>query len=246
VNPIRHPSEIKEYYQDSEVVGDYLRKRTAQPLGSVLHRAQVGVLNREIAARRSERVLEVAPGPARLTAELNPVRLGVGAEFSPGMISVARSRLEEAGSTSWTLIRADAFRLPFADASFDLAFTLRFVRHFSSEDRSRLYAELRRVLRPGGALIVDAQNRAVRAAGHVQRHAVYDELYTPASLRQELDASGFRLASLHGMLWHHGLQRRLNRLRAYGLAGVARSLIAALERLPSAEPSFWMVVGERM
>jgi SAM-dependent methyltransferase len=142
-------------------------------------------------------------------------------------------------------VRGDAFHLPIAAATFDAAFTLRFVRHFAAGDRARLYAELRRVLRPGGVLLVDAQNRAVRPGGHVERHPVYDELYTPESLRDELADHGFRLAGLHGMLWHHRVQRRLNRLRAYGLAGPARRLIAALEHLPSARPSFWMVVAER-
>jgi hypothetical protein len=102
------------------------------------------------------------------------------------------------------------------------------------------------VVRPGGVLVVDAQNRAVRDAGHVDRHAVYDELYTPDSLRRELEEHGFRLLRLHGIIRHHHLQRRVNRLRAYGLERLARRLIAALERLPSDNPSTWMVLCERL
>lgn len=244
MNPLRHPSELKEYYQDSGVVGAYLHKRTAQPLGSVLHREQVRFLNRVIAERGCQRVLEVAPGPARLTAEIDPVALGVAAEFSPAMIAAARVRVEQAGGR-WHFVRADAFRLPLDGGQFDLAFSLRFVRHFAADDRERLYAELRRVLRPGGALIVDAQNRAVREAGHVERHAVYDELYSPESLRRELESHGFRLVELHGIIQHHRLQRRLNRLRSLRLERLARRLIAALERVPSTQPSTWMVLGER-
>lgn len=244
MNPLQRPSELKEYYQDSRVVGDYLRKRTKQPLGSVMHEAQVRFLNEVIARRSPRAVLEVAPGPARLTAELAPVPLGVAAEYSPGMIATARARVESAG-LSWKFVRADAFALPLAEAQFDLAFTLRFVRHFALADRARLYAEFRRVLRPGGALIVDAQNIVVRDSGHVDRHAVYDELYTPDSLRQELEEHGFRLTTLRGVILHHSLQRRLNRLRAYGLHGLARRMIAALEHVPSENPSTWMVLCER-
>ena len=244
MNPLQHPSELKEYYQDSRVVGDYLRKRTAQPLGSVQHEEQVRFLNRVIAKRAPRAVLEIAPGPARLTAELTRVPLGVGVEFSPGMIAMARVRVESAGR-SWNFVRADAFSLPLTQGSFDMAFTLRFVRHFSSDDRSRLYAEFHRVLRPGGALVVDAQNLAVRDAGHVARHAVYDQLYTPESLRAELQAHGFGLEKLHGVIKHHRWQRRINRLRAYGADRLARRLIAALERLPSQNPSTWMVLCVR-
>lgn len=245
MNPLQNPSEIKEYYQDAGVVGEYLRRRTTQPLGAVMHREQVAFLNAAIAARKPRRVLEVAPGPARLTAELQPVPFGMAAEFSPGMIETARARVREAG-LPWHFVRADAFSLPLGAGEFDLAFTLRFVRHFSLEDRARLYAEFRRVLRPGGALIVDAQNLAVRDAGHVERHAVYDELYTPESLARELEQHGFRMKQLQGVICHHRLQRRLNRLRALGLSGFARALIAALEHVPSRNPSTWMVLSERV
>lgn len=244
MTPLQQPSDIKEYYQDSGVVGDYLRKRTAQPLGSILHREQVRFLNGVVASRAPRRLLEVAPGPARLSAEIQGSAQAVAAEFSPAMIEAARARVAGA-PLAWRFVRADAFSLPFTDAGFDMAFTLRFVRHFSPEDRRRLYAELHRVLRPGGVLVVDAQNRAVRAAGHVERHVVFDELYTPDSLGRELEENGFRLRELHGIIRHHALQRRLNRLRAYRLAGLARAVISALEHVPSAEPSTWMVVGER-
>ena len=108
----------------------------------MLHAEQVRFLNSVIAERGPRAVLEVAPGPARLTAELSPVPLGVGAEFSPGMIATARARVESAGRT-WNFIRADAFNLPLGAAAFDMAFTLRFVRHFAP----MIAAALRRVRR---------------------------------------------------------------------------------------------------
>ena len=244
MNPLQHPSELKDYYQDTRVVGDYMRKRTTQPLGSVMHREQVRFLNHVIAERKPHFVLEVAPGPARLTAEVMQVPFGVAAEFSPAMISAARVRLESAGRR-WQIVRADAFSLPLPGGHFDLVYTLRFLRHFSLAERARLYAEIRRVLRPGGLLVMDAQNRAVRDSGHVERHAVYDELYSAESLRLEVESHGFRLAQLYGVIQHHRLQRRVNRLRAFGLDRLARSVIAALERLPSDNPSTWMVACER-
>ncbi len=244
MRPIDQPAELKEYYQDTEVVADYIRKRTAQPLNGAMHVRQVQFLDEVIAARAPRAVLELAPGPARLTAEIRPVPFGIAADFSPGMLQTARRRTEQAGRR-WSFMRADAFSLPLRDAQLDLAFTLRFVRHFAAADRHRLYQEIRRVLRPGGALVIDAQNRLVRGRDHVTRHAVFDELYTADELRQELEREGFRVLRMEGIIRHHALQRSLNRLRALGLGAVARQMIDAVERLPSANPSTWMVLSER-
>lgn len=244
MKPIDRPADLKAYYQDAHVVGEYLHRRTAQPLNGMLHARQVRFLNQVIAERAPRTVLEVAPGPARVTAELTAVPLGVAADFSPGMLQAARERTRAAGR-HWHFVRADAHALPVKDSRIDLIFSLRFVRHFSRSDRARLYAELRRVLRPGGTLLLDAQNRAVRRAGHVERQAIFDELYTPDELRHELQEHGFRLVRLYGVVRHHALQRSLNRLRAIGLSPLARRLIEIAERLPSKSPSTWMVLSER-
>jgi hypothetical protein len=94
-------------------------------------------------------------------------------------------------------------------------------------------------------LVVDAQNRQVRDAGHVNRHAVYDELYTADELRAELASYGFPVVRMDGIIQRHAVQRRLNRLRSIGLGGIARRLIRAIESMPSPNPSTWMVLCER-
>ena len=95
VGPRERPQEIQAYYEDPAVVRDYLRRRTAQPLNGVLHRRQVGFINRVIAARRPQRILEVAPGPGRLTAELDFGGAGIAVDGSAEMLAVARARLRD-------------------------------------------------------------------------------------------------------------------------------------------------------
>jgi ubiquinone/menaquinone biosynthesis C-methylase UbiE len=63
-------------------------------------------------------MLEVAPGPARLSAELRQVPVAVGMDFSPRMLAEARRRTRARG-LAWNLVRGDGFKLPFARASFD-------------------------------------------------------------------------------------------------------------------------------
>ncbi|MBA2415845.1 MAG: demethylmenaquinone methyltransferase [Geodermatophilaceae bacterium] len=92
------------------------------------------------------RVLDVAAGTAVSTVEL--ARSGadcVASDFSLGMLREGRRR-------GVPLVAADALRLPFADASFDavaIAFGLRNVA-----DPDAVLAEMARVTRPGGNLVV--------------------------------------------------------------------------------------------
>ncbi|GIW39877.1 MAG: hypothetical protein KatS3mg076_0454 [Candidatus Binatia bacterium] len=246
LRPLDSPADLRSYYRRSDVVEDYLRRRTGHPLGRVLHTRQVEILRSLLDRYGPRAVLEIAPGPARLTAELPQVRFGVAVEFSEPMLAEARTRLGAASCHGWQLVRADAFSLPLRDASVDFAYSFRFVRHFSPADRERLYGELRRVLRPGGILVLDAPNRRVREPARVARQPIFDELYTEESLEAELAGSGFSVVELLGSIRHPGLQRKLNRLRRLGLGTLARFSIRAVEIVPSRNPSFWVVVARRM
>lgn len=97
-------------------------------------------------ARAGERVLDLAAGTGVSTQEY--ARNGawcVAADFSLGML---RSGLHR----GVPMVAADALRLPFADDSFDAA-TISFgIRNFV--DTKAALAEILRVVRPGGRLVV--------------------------------------------------------------------------------------------
>lgn len=103
----------------------------------------------------SSAVLEIGPGPGVLLAQLAP-RFGfvAGLDLSTGMLHQAQQRIDAAGLPA-RLVQGDAARLPLAVASFD-AVVLTFA--FSAfPDGLGVMRELRRVLRPGGRVIlVDA------------------------------------------------------------------------------------------
>lgn len=239
---IRSKSGLAEFYDDPRVVETYL-ERKAQPLGAVVHARQVGYLNRVIGELAPARVLELAPGPARLSAELRQVPVAVGMDFSPRMLLEARRRTRERG-LRWQLVRGDGFALPFASESFDLVFSVRFVRRFEHAARNRLYTEIRRVLRPGGHLVLDAQNRLVAGPHREGRkgYAVYDELWRRDELVAELEAAGFTVRHLEGIMRRFSWQWRLHRLRRFRLGAPARVLIRALEWTSDANPSTWMAL----
>ncbi len=248
MTPIDRPGDLKSYYQDRGVVGAYMRRRTGQPLNGVLHERQVQFLNRVVAERSIGTVLEIACGPGRLTAAMRGVRLGVAVDSSPAMLETARQRMNGAAGR-WSFLRTDAFVLPFQSASFDAAYTLRFVRHFQLEDRRRLYQEIRRVLRPRGVFMVDALNREVSYPHRLKRgldhYAIYDELYRRDEIEAELQAAGFRVVAVEGILKHFRMQQPLNRLRRVRLDALARLLIDSLEYIPGRNPSTWMLLCEK-
>lgn len=248
MKPIDQRGDLRRYYQDRAVVGAYMQRRTAQPLNGVLHRRQVRFLNRALASRTPRTVLEIACGPGRLTAEVDGVRLGIAVDASPAMLETARQRLNGSASR-WWFLRTDAFGLPFRAAAFDAVYTLRFLRHFQLPDRERLYTEIRRVLRPGGVLMIDALNRDVslpyRMKRGVENYPIYDVLYRRDEIEAELHAAGFRVLAVESIIKHPRLQRRLNRLRHVQLDRVASVLIRSLESIPGSNPTDWMLLCEK-
>src|SRR5438132_1235873 len=131
-------------------------------------------------------MLEIAVGPGRLSAEVGAASVMVGLDGSPNMLAEARRRTRARGQ-AWNFVRGDGFRLPFASGSIDLIYTIRFLRHFDRAGRDTIYRELTRVLRPGGHLVLDAQNRLVslphRLKQGLHTYKVYDELWLRDALR---------------------------------------------------------------
>ena len=242
---IERPDQLRRYYQDQGVATGYMDLRTTQPLNGVLHQRQVAFLNDALTRYAPATVLEIACGPGRLTTAMRGVRRGVAVDSSAAMLATALGRMPAAAG-AWTFLRTDAFVLPFRADSFDAAYTLRFIRHFHAVERGRLYAELRRVLRPHGVFIVDALNRDAsypyRLKRGLEHYPIYDELYRRDEIVAELQAAGFEVVRVAPMIRHAPLQRALNRLRRVRLDLVARALIGALEYLPETRPSGWMLL----
>ena len=242
---IERPEELRRYYQDQGVATGYMDLRTTQPLNGVLHRRQVAFLNDALARYAPATVLEIACGPGRLTTALRGVRRGVAVDSSAAMLATALRRMPAAAG-AWTFLRTDAFVLPFRSDAFDAAYTLRFIRHFHDAERQRLYAELRRVLRPRGLFMVDALNRDVsypyRLKRGLEHYPIYDALYRRDEIVAEVQAAGFEVVQVAPMIRHAPVQRTLNRLRRVRLDALARAVIGALEYLPATRPSGWMLL----
>jgi ubiquinone/menaquinone biosynthesis C-methylase UbiE len=114
-------------------------------------RVQLGDGRKWICERAHGEVLEVAVGTGRnLPFYPESARL-TGIDFSPAMLDVARARAAELGRDV-DLREGDAQALPFPDASFDTVVCTLGLCGFPDERAA--IAELHRVLRPGGTLLL--------------------------------------------------------------------------------------------
>lgn len=115
----------------------------------------------------------------------------IGLELTPQMLAEARAK-GWAGGTS-LLIEADARRLPLASGSVDAMFAAGLVNHLP--DPTAGLAELARVTRPGGLLIIfHPVGRATLAARH-GRTISPDEILSPVPLRRETARAGWDLTT---------------------------------------------------
>jgi arsenite methyltransferase len=110
-----------------------------------------GLVRAALAARPGERVLDVGCGPgftsAELLTEVGPDGAVVAVDSSPQMLGLAAGRCAGA-----ELLEGEATALPVADASVDAAICVQ-VLEYVPDVAARL-AELLRVLRPGGRVVL--------------------------------------------------------------------------------------------
>jgi ubiquinone/menaquinone biosynthesis C-methylase UbiE len=132
-----------------------------EDLFSVIHQhRQARALNLidELGLPTGSRVLEVGPGAGFMTVEL--ARRGFiveAADSTPRMVEIARRRVAESGvGRRVRLLVADAHHLCFADGRFALVVALGVVPWLRSAPAA--VAEMARVLRPGGHVVLNADN----------------------------------------------------------------------------------------
>ncbi len=131
--------------------------------------------------------LEIGPGPG-LTTDLLRCQLPrlTSIELDGELAATLADRL---AGTNVTVVEGDATAMPFADGRFSGAATFTMLHHVPTPElQDRMFAEVRRVLRPGGLLVAsDSVGRPDLAAFHD------DDTYNPvdpATLERRLASAG--------------------------------------------------------
>jgi SAM-dependent methyltransferase len=146
-------------------------------------------------ARPGERVLDLGCGAGRFVAALRDAGADpVGVEIAEGALARAR---EVAPGADLRLLEADG-SIPLAHGSVDLVWCSEVLEHVA--DGAHLLQEARRVLRPGGRLLVTVPYHGrvqaalvglVRFDAHFDPQGQHLRFFTRASLRAALLSAGF-------------------------------------------------------
>jgi SAM-dependent methyltransferase len=135
-----------------------------------------------------EIVLELGAGPGAATEELARLAARVTSlEYDHAFAAKLGARVN--GSNA-TVIQGDAAALPFADQTFSSAIAILMLHHLrSNELQDRAFAEIRRVLRPGGAFLAfEIQDGWLHRVAHIRSTFVP---VAPAPALPRLTAAGF-------------------------------------------------------
>ena len=134
-------------------------------------------------------VLEVGPGPGLTTDLLRARADRVTAVEVDGALAAALA--ERLSGSNVEVIHGDGTDTGLASGRFSAATSFAMLHHMPTPElQDRLFAELYRVLRPGGAFVgTDSRDLEAIRAGHV------DDVFVPvdpATLGSRLEAVGFR------------------------------------------------------
>jgi len=187
----RYGRAIRDYYEElwESLPADLEPPAFERRLGYLLDEARPG-----------DRALDLGCGQGDFTAAL--ARAGadaVGADVAEAALARARSRHPE---VEFRLVPFDG-PLPFEDGSFDLVWASEVIEHVA--DTARWLSEVRRVLVPGGRLLLTtpSHGRLRVAVGGLDRFSEplgdHLHLYTRRSLRTVLGEFGFAEVSVRAV-----------------------------------------------
>jgi len=129
------------------------------------------------------RILDAGCGSGRNMIELARHGIVTGVELSQASVDIARDR--HAGE----VIAGSVLEMPFADDSFDLAVSLDVIEHL--DDDLGALRELRRVIAPGGALLLTVPAYQWLWSGHDEINH-HHRRYTRRSLTRVAEQAGWQ------------------------------------------------------
>lgn len=143
----RHSAEIYDLSVEFLFMGcaDVMRRQVIPPITRAARKS-----------KRPLRILDVACGTGRTLSQLAaavPASRLFGVDLSPYYLESARELLSDVPGVS--LVAENAESLPFRDAYFDVVTSTYLFHELPRKARRQVMGEVRRVLRPGGLLVLE-------------------------------------------------------------------------------------------
>jgi ubiquinone/menaquinone biosynthesis C-methylase UbiE len=160
---------------------------------------------REVGGARGVRLIDVACGTGRTLHQLwrtHPELRLWGVDLSPAYVRIARKRLAHLDEVALAVENGEA--LPFADATFDIATSVYLFHELPRNARRNVIAELRRVVRPGGLVVLEDSAQLAESAEIASAlrefprefHEPFYADYLSDDLAVMLEAAGFAVESV--------------------------------------------------
>lgn len=186
--------EVAGHYDD--VLRDPLRERFGSHLDFFIQQKCRVVAERldRFERRATLRVLDAGCGQGNAFQFFGPHVRVFGCDVSTAMLRHAVVRGPVAVQ--------EPYALPFADGTFDAVYAFCIYHHIPAEERVRHLKELRRVVRPGGEVMVFEHNPYNPVTRRIFRRAPVDqgcEMIAPGELGRMFRAAGFERLD-HGYL----------------------------------------------
>jgi demethylmenaquinone methyltransferase/2-methoxy-6-polyprenyl-1,4-benzoquinol methylase len=197
--------ETKAYYNKIAKVYDLLAERSERKM------RDLGL--EMLGADEGERILEVGFGTghclAAIARAVGPSGKALGIDLSEAMLAITRKLLEDEGLAERVELElGDAAELPYDDGSLDGIFTSFTLELFDTPELPGVLAQWRRVLRPGGRLVVVSiskegkQDMILRAYEWTHRHFPNLLDCRPIYAERALRAEGFEIDQVrHERMW---------------------------------------------
>lgn len=144
--------QVEEMFNSIAPAYDFMNRAMTFGIDKLWRRRAVKM----VAQAKPSAILDVATGTGDLAIRLARTIPGAkvtGIDLSEEMLRIGRHKVQKANlHNRISLTKADCLSLPFPDNTFDAVTVAYGVRNFEQLDRG--YAEMARVLRPGGTLCV--------------------------------------------------------------------------------------------
>jgi ubiquinone/menaquinone biosynthesis C-methylase UbiE len=184
-----------EHYKQKKVTGTYDAQREKNQYRQQKRKRELKYFLELLDKKNNENVLELGCSSGFLTKHLGEV---TAIDTSEGMLEIAHSKNNKA-----KCVPGDMFDIPFKENTFDKIITMRVWNHLDRQDMKKAISEAKRVLKKGGYLIFDIEEKnffrkiaaiIYQTITRITGYKIYQ--YSFKEIRQMLSQQGFKVEKI--------------------------------------------------